>query len=575
MTSVSLKVGVIGMGNVGPAFASAMRAAGHDVVGVSARSPQARDRAEAMLPGIPLLSSEDVARSSEVIVLAIPDDQIEPVVSTLVESGTIRPGQIVLHLCGAQGVAPLEAAAKVGAIPIALHPAMTFSGTSLDVHRLQGCPIAYTCSALAQPFAVALIAHLGGVPFPVREEDRPLYHAGLAHVANHLVTLIAEGELTLGSIGIDEPSDVLRPLVTAAVQRGLEEGMAGLTGPVARGNWETVAAHLFALDHTPELAQVAKSYRILAQSTKVALHGDAGSPIVVQTREDLQAALATDPRETAVVMTMGALHEGHLSLVEQVRGPGRKVVVTIFVNPEQFGPGEDFEKYPRSLEADIAALAEVGADIVYAPPTHEVYPHPSRVHIVPGPAGDTLEGYLRPGHFAGVLQVVGKMMNLIRPHTAIFGQKDAQQFVNIRQMVEDMDLPLELIQAPIVRSPEGLALSSRNAYLSEKEREDAGALHHSLLVGKEAAEAGASATEIVQLVADYLRESSGVDPNYVALADTQTFAVKGLWTPDGNRLGVEKFTDQDSFGPAYLLIAAQVGPARLIDNMIVQVQRDG
>ncbi|WP_182141364.1 pantoate--beta-alanine ligase [Schaalia sp. JY-X169] len=574
MTS-GVRVGVIGMGKAGPAIASAMRASGAQIVGVAARSDAARDRADAMLPGVPVIEADQVAREAEILFLAVPDSQVTPLTEGLVERGSIRPGMVVVHLCGAAGINPLAAATQIGAIPLALHPAMTFSGTSLDVRRLSGCPIAYTAPALAEPIALALIEYLGGVPLPVAEDDRTLYHAGLTHSANHLVTLMVQGQEILSTAGVESPAEAMRPLVTAALDRALEEGMSALTGPVARKDYATVGSHLASLSEHPELTEAARTYRALSRATRVASFMPASEPLVVHTPEELRTALADDPRPTSLVMTMGALHKGHLSLVEQVRRPGFKTVVTIFVNPEQFGPGEDFDSYPRTLESDVEALANGGVDIVYAPSPKDVYPHAPRVHVTPGPAASVLEGYLRPGHFPGVLQVVGKMMNLIRPDIAIFGQKDAQQFVNISQMVEDLDIPLELLEAPIVRSAEGLALSSRNEYLNDHQKQEALALSHSLKAGLAVADQGGSPEQIVTEVANILASASGVAPQYVALADAESFAVAALWTPDAEMMGVENLTDLDPGQRAYLLVAAQVGPARLIDNVIVKVGADG
>lgn len=571
MREQTLNVGVIGMGHVGPAIASTMRAAGASIVGVSAYSVAALERAEVMLPGVEVVEPAEVARRSQVLFIAVPDSHIAPLVEELVEARAIRPGCVVVHLSGALGTEPLKEAASIGALTIALHPVMTFSGTSLDVLRLVGCPIAYTCSAVARPVALALIQELGGEPVEVAEDDRSLYHAALAHVSNHLVTLIVQGSEVLGTVGIDEPEGVMRPLVEAATARALEEGIAGLTGPVSRGDTQTLEAHLGALERNLELSSVAKAYRAMVDATKVALHGNSSGTHLVHTREALLQALAADPRPTALVMTMGALHEGHLELVRAVKTPSTKVVVTIFVNPEQFGPGEDFEDYPRTLEADVEALSGVEADIVYAPAVAEVYPRTPSVHIEPGPAAHILEGYLRPGHFQGVLQVVGKVMNLVRPQVAVFGQKDAQQFVNIAQMVADLDMPVRLIQAPIVRAKDGLALSSRNAYLSEREREQALALHAALLQGAAVAREGGGTQEIVAAAALVLSQSEGVAPQYVALADTENFQVSALWTADGTRLGVENDTAITDPTSAYLLVAAKVGSARLIDNVILEV----
>ncbi len=568
MSSDTLKVGVIGMGNVGPALASAFREAGAELVGVSARSAEARDRADAMLPGVPVLSPQEVAKASDVLFLAVPDREIGPLTRRLADAGALRPGMIVVHLSGASGVDALRTADLLGAIPIALHPAMTFSGTSLDLLRLRGAPIAYTCSALAEPFALALITQLGGVPVKIGEDDRPLYHAALTHAANHLVTVLVQSEDVLGHLGVDEPARVLRPLVEAATERALEEGAAGLTGPVARGDSATVDAHVQALRSQRDLAEVASTYRALAGATQALVSTSSNSPRLVRTKEELRIALAEDTRETALVMTMGALHEGHLSLVELAKKGGRKVVVSVFVNPEQFGPGEDYDAYPRTLEADLEALAEVGADIVFAPSPEDVYPSPPRVRVMPGPASEILEGYLRPGHFAGVLQVVGKVMNLVRPEVAVFGQKDAQQFVNISQMVADLDVPVELVQAPIVRDDDGLALSSRNSYLNTEQREAALGLSYSLRAG---AEAGTEPPAVVDAAAAALVAAGDIEPQYVALADAETFEVYGIWTPDGSQLGIRTVAAVKERRAAYLLVAARVGETRLIDNVIVEL----
>ena len=254
------------------------------------------------------------------------------------------------------------------------------------------------------------------------------------------------------------------------------------------------------------------------------------------------------------------------------------------MNPTQFGPGEDFDKYPRNLEADLAALAEVGATWVYAPSTDEVYRGKTQVHIEPGPAGRTLEGAMRPGHFAGVLQVVGKVMNLVRPTSAIFGQKDAQQFVNIRQMVHDLDMELDLIQAPIFREDDGLALSSRNAYLDPTQRALAPCLHLALEDGAELARQGVPAEEIIAATANRLLAPELVGKvtlQYVALARRDTFEIMGLWAPTPEQAMVlagqtSRVSPPDPEGTprarkAYLLVAAKIGETRLIDNVKVQV----
>ena len=274
-------------------------------------------------------------------------------------------------------------------------------------------------------------------------------------------------------------------------------------------------------------------------------------PQVVKTREELRAALAKLPGRLGLVMTMGALHDGHLSLVKEAKKHADHVMVTVFVNPTQFAPGEDFDKYPRDLDADLKAVAKVGADLVFAPAANEMYPGEAAVTINPGPTATVLEGKTRPTHFAGVLLVVHKMFNLTGADVAVFGQKDAQQLALIRQMVRDLDMPIQIVGAPIVRGEDGLALSSRNAYLSDVEHQQALALSGALKAGKQASNSGASASQIKQAARSVL-ENVGVRIDYVELVDPTTFQ------------SVEA-------GEAVLALAAYVGNTRLIDNAILKI----
>ncbi|MEU6139888.1 pantoate--beta-alanine ligase [Streptomyces sp. NPDC047081] len=208
---------------------------------------------------------------------------------------------------------------------------------------------------------------------------------------------------------------------------------------------------------------------------------------LLRTAEELHARTRTGRR--AVVMTMGALHEGHATLVRTAReiaGPDGEVVVTVFVNPLQFGKGEDLDRYPRTLDADIKVAEEAGADAVFAPSVDEVYPGGEpQVRISAGPMGERLEGASRPGHFDGMLTVVAKLLHLTRPDIALYGQKDAQQLALIRRMVRDLNFGVEIVGVPTVREEDGLALSSRNRYLSPEERRTALALSHALFAGRD------------------------------------------------------------------------------------------
>jgi len=276
-------------------------------------------------------------------------------------------------------------------------------------------------------------------------------------------------------------------------------------------------------------------------------------PRVVRTRAELAEALAAPAGRRAVVMTMGALHEGHLSLVRRARELAEQVVVTIFVNPLQFGAGEDLDRYPRDLEGDVRRLAGVGADLVFAPDVTEVYPQEPVVTVHAGAMGRVLEGAVRPGHFDGVLTVVLKLMHLVRPDVALFGQKDAQQLAVIRRMVRDLDVPVEVVAGPIVRDTDGVALSSRNAYLDGEQRARARVLHRAVLAAEAAAARGATAAEVRGAAQEVLAAEAGVSTDYVALVDPETMT---------------DVTD-DATGPALLALAARVGTTRLIDNTMV------
>jgi pantoate--beta-alanine ligase len=273
---------------------------------------------------------------------------------------------------------------------------------------------------------------------------------------------------------------------------------------------------------------------------------------VARTREELAVARVTMPGRVAVVMTMGALHAGHAELIRQARSLADAVLVTIFVNPLQFGAGEDLDRYPRTLEADLELCAESGAELVFAPTPDVVYPQPALVRVSPGPLGDVLEGAVRPGHFEGVLTVVCKLLQLTVPDIAVFGEKDAQQLALIRLMVRDLDLGVQIVGVPTVREPDGLALSSRNRYLSPDERLTALALSAALRAGVESAEAGPDAA--LAAARGFLSLVEGVEVDYVACVAEEDF---------------RDLEGSDYTGRGRLLVAARVGTTRLIDNVPV------
>ena len=254
----------------------------------------------------------------------------------------------------------------------------------------------------------------------------------------------------------------------------------------------------------------------------------------------------------AFVPTMGALHEGHRSLIKSARSLGDLVAVSIFVNPLQFGPGEDYARYPRPLDDDLEVCEADGVDVVFVPSVTDLYPPGRQITLDAGALGSVLEGHSRPGHFNGVLTVVLKLFNIIRPHVAIFGEKDAQQLACIQRMVIDLNIPIEIVGAPIVREPDGLALSSRNVFLTATERAVARSISAAL-------EKAATQTSVpaARAAAYEVLDRAAAEPcfelDYATIVNPATFTD----VPD------------DHVGPAIFVVAARVGGTRLIDNMSV------
>jgi predicted short-subunit dehydrogenase-like oxidoreductase (DUF2520 family) len=301
-----LGVGIIGAGKVGAVLGAALRAAEHAVVGVSAVSEASRERAETLLPGVPILEIPDVVERAELVLLAVPDDALGPLVEGLAKLGAWQPGQLVAHTSGRHGVGVLAPVRAAGAIPLAIHPAMTFTGMSLDLGRILDCRFGVTADPAMLPIAQALVVEMGAEPVVIAEGDRAAYHAALAHGSNHLVTLVAQAAEILGRIGVEEPDHLLGPLLRASLDNALAAGEAALTGPVARGDVGTVAAHAEALAELADsgaadggASDILEAYRAMALATarraeRRGLYGPA-------TRERLEEALEPgedeNPRE--------------------------------------------------------------------------------------------------------------------------------------------------------------------------------------------------------------------------------------------------------------------------------------
>ncbi len=268
MQRTTLRVGLIGAGRAGTVIARALERVGHHCVAVNAVSEASRSRAARMLPSAEVLDAIAVCAASDLVILAVPDDVIGGLVAGLVASGAITQRHLVMHLSGRHGTAILEPATAVGATALAVHPAMTLHGVPEEVARLEHCPFAVTATGDALAIGFSLVYELGGIPAEVAEEDRVRYHAALAHASNHLVTIVAQAMEVLASLGFPRPGDYVRPLVEASLEGVLRDGDAALTGPIARGDLETVRAHLAALTSAPGVpSSTVDAYRAIATAT--------------------------------------------------------------------------------------------------------------------------------------------------------------------------------------------------------------------------------------------------------------------------------------------------------------------
>ena len=258
-----------------------------------------------------------------------------------------------------------------------------------------------------------------------------------------------------------------------------------------------------------------------------------------------------------LVPTMGALHIGHISLIEAAVKQCEFVVVSIFVNPTQFGPGEDFEKYPRPLEADLDICKKAGVNLVFAPGPEQMYPGENFTWVNVEKLTEPLCGKSRPGHFRGVTTVCAKLFNIVRPDIAFFGQKDAQQAIVIRRMVADLNMPLEIVICPTIREPDGLAVSSRNQYLDRQQRQDATYVYKSIEKCREMVNAGKIETqEIIEEMKKVLQQKSSIEIEYISIVDSETLA------------SIDRIN-----GKVLAAVAVRLGPARLIDNILIDTDK--
>ena len=467
----------------------------------------------------------------ELVLLCVPDRVIAEV------AGQLQLGPWIAHVSGATPLTALDPHIR----RFGLHPLQSFS-KARGPEQLDGAWGAVTAeSDEARTQGIWLAETLGLCPFELDDANRAAYHAGAAVASNYLVTLRAAAGSLLEAAGA--PPEALDPLIRGVVDSGFE-----LTGPIARGDWETVERHLGVI--RAERPALEALYVALARATAplagrtlpAGLRGSEpqgerrpGMNVVRSIAEARAALAARGPGSVGLVPTMGALHEGHLSLLRAARAENETVVMSLFVNPTQFGDDGDLARYPRDDDRDLALAEQAGVDIVFAPDTSEMYPSGFQTWVEVTELGSILEGRFRPGHFRGVATVVLKLFEIVRPRRAYFGQKDAQQAEVIRRMIRDLALEVELRVLPTVRDEDGLALSSRNALLSPQERQRALALSRAL------------ATRDPDAALAQLRSSNGLEIDYVEAAD---------------------------FDPPVLAGAVRVGSTRLIDNVVLEKGSD-
>lgn len=477
---------------------------------------------------------DDVAGAAhgvDLVIIATPDGAIAEVAASI----TAVASTAVVHLAGSLGLdvlAPHERRASV-------HPLVSLAGNGAE--RLRGAWFAIAGDAIARD----VVAALGGHAVEVPDDQRAAYHAAACVASNHLVALLGQAERIAASAGV--PLEAYLDLVRGTVENIATLGpAAALTGPVSRGDWATVDRHLAALDPSERRAYEAmaaqaarltdfwKENRTIAGAVTKSQQGLAVLDTIDGFRKAMEAERHAGKR-VGLVPTMGYLHDGHASLIRRAAAENDVVAVTIFVNPLQFAANEDLSTYPRDLERDLRIATEAGATHLFTPSTEEMYPGQVLTCVHVAEVSEGMEGASRPTHFDGVATVVAKLFAIVGPSRAYFGEKDWQQLAVVRRMAHDLSFPVEIVGCPIVREDDGLAMSSRNVYLSAEQRAAATVLSRALHAG------AADLSTARAVMAATVAAEPLVELDYAEVVETDT--------------------------EHRLLIAARLGTTRLIDNL--------
>lgn len=545
---------VVGNGRLGRALVRALRGAGARV-----RGPLRRGESAGVASTSGPVAGDSTARH-EVVLLCVPERELAAA------AAAVPPGPLVAH-CSAS--APLDLLAPHERF--SAHPLMTFTGreAATETSPFLGAACAVDGSSeRALEVAHALSAALGMRPVRIVAGRRALYHAAASAASNFLVTLEGAAERLAAQCGVDRA--MLAPLVRASLENWAAVGFReAITGPIARGDEATAADQRAAVAQAaPDLVPL---WDVLADATRAGVRDrdDAAHAAsraaegfrVEHTAAGLRAAVREARRaghRIGFVPTMGALHEGHLSLIRRARAECGFVVMSLFVNPTQFNDPRDLAAYPRDEAADAAMAAAAGAHLLFAPGVAEVYPAGFATAVEVSGLTEPLEGAARgSGHFRGVATVVSKLFNLVQPDVAYFGQKDAQQALVIRRLAVDLDFPLRVVTCPTVREDDGLAMSSRNARLSPEARVRAAGISACLRAMEQAAGSGEQSAERLVTLGHATLAARGIiaaDVEYLAVVDAET---------------LEPLARLSRGRVALIAIAAQVGGVRLIDNVLV------
>jgi pantoate--beta-alanine ligase len=482
----------------------------------------------------------------DLLLIATPDDAIANVAAAIDPVSTT----VVAHLAGSLGLDVLAPHSRRAAI----HPLVAMPDPAMGATNLRGAWFAIAGDDIARD----VVASLNGHAFEVADGDRATYHAAACIASNHLVALLGQVERVAKTAGV--PLDAYMDLVRATVENVANLGpAAALTGPASRGDEATLNRHRAALAPSEREAYDALSQEAQRLAIRKAPFACVAVADTIEVfGKELDRARA-DGKTVGLVPTMGALHAGHASLIERAARECDVVAVTIFVNPLQVAANEDLAAYPRNLDADCTLAAAAGARVVFAPPVEEMYPGDVHTTVSVRGVSEVLDGAARPGHFDGVATVVAKLFSIAGACRAYFGEKDFQQLAVVRRMTHDLSMPVDIVGCPTVREPSGLAMSSRNAYLSDAEREVATVLCRALREGLQLVDDGERHPAMVrQRMADVIRTEPSVALDYAEIVRSDDLTVPTVLS-----------------GELRLLVAARVGQARLIDNMGIGIPAEG